>query len=110
MRVFGQYGKTVGLLLSIPDVRSLAETMFDNSSKPFEAVLYHDDIQDGNVLASSLAKQATMVYFLSRLLRSLWSWLPVRVVHRHDMEKTVVDCLPVNSAVVGRQFLDKTCQ
>ena len=52
-------------------------------------ILYHDDVQSGNILSPSVSKKSTLVYanFLSmpkRLLRSAFTWLPVSLLPHND--------------------------
>lgn len=52
-------------------------------------VLYHDDVQSGNILSPSVSKKSTLVYcnFLSmpkRLLRSAFTWLPLSLLPHND--------------------------
>ena len=79
-----------------------------------EAILYHDDIQGGNILAPSLGKKATLCYmsFMSlpkKYLLSPFAWMLVGLLTHFDLQR-IDGGLSAYTALVCQQFLTTPCK
>ena len=79
-----------------------------------ETVLYHDDIQGGNILAPSLGKKATLCYmsFMSlpkKHLLSPFAWLIVGLLTHSDLQR-IDGGLSAYTALICKQFLTTPCK
>ena len=79
-----------------------------------EAILYHDDIQGGNILAPSLGKKATLCYmsFMSvpkKYLLSPFAWLPVGLLTHFDLQR-IDGGLSAYTSLICKQFLTTSCE
>lgn len=79
-----------------------------------EAILYHDDIQGGNILAPSLGKKATLCYmsFMSlpkKYLLSPFAWMLVGLLTHFDLQR-IDGGLSAYTALVCEQFLTTPCK
>ena len=94
--------------------RILAMALDASQSGVLEAILYHDDIQGGNILAPSLGKKATLCYmsFMSvpkDILLSPFAWLPLGLLTHFDLLR-IDGGLSAYTTIVCKQFLTTPCK
>ena len=93
--------------------RLLTLALDSSKNDVLEAILYHDDIQGGNILAPSLGKKATLCYmsFMSvpkKYLLSPFAWLPLGLLTHFDLQR-IDGGLSAYTSLICKQFLTTSC-